>query len=319
MRPGFKSLRFNSFLIISFIFFGLLPSSSSAQFYRLAVKPGDTVTHAAGELNRELSIYMINWEDTVAAFVITLTTSHPDVIDFQVGSYDISGTLISNWEYVSTSGSSAELKISAMANTIPPPYTPGIGYPQYSEYPLVKVLYDINELPDTMTTQTVKVYIKDNIQQFNFSDELGNTIGLGYGDTTYDTSWYDCIEWIEDECMAWEEVPGPPADTMVVDTILHPYLDTTLVRIWDGSIDIISCSAMGDANGDANVNIFDVTYLIAYLYLDGPAPPSWAHPDVNCDCVINIFDVTCLITYLYQVGWPCEPCTCEQWEANCGK
>jgi hypothetical protein len=119
--------------------------------------------------------------------------------------------------------------------------------------------------------------------------------------------------------MAWEEVPGPPADTMVVDTILHPFLDTTLVRIWDGSIDIITCVAMGDANGDFNVNIFDITYIIAYLYLDGPAPPAWAHPDANCDCEVNIYDITCMISYLYQVGWPYEPCTCEQWEANCDK
>ena len=275
MRLGFKSLRFKSFLMTGFIFFGILVSSSSAQFQILEVKPSDTAAFA-GWQNNILSIYMINWEDTVAAFTITLATSHPDVINFQVGSYDVGGTLIDNWEYVSTSGSSAELKITALANTYPPPYTPGIGYPQVGEIPLVKVLYDIDSLPDTMTTQTVEVYIKDNIHEFNFSDELGNTIGLAYGDTTYDTSWFNCIEWVEDECMTWEEVPGPPADTMVVDTILNPYLDTTQVRIWDGSINIITCWAMGDANGDYDVDIFDVTYLIAYLYLEGPPPPSWA-------------------------------------------
>jgi len=28
----------------------------------------------------------------------------------------------------------------------------------------------------------------------------------------------------------------------------------------------------GDANGDSNVNILDITYLIGYLYMGGPAP-----------------------------------------------
>jgi hypothetical protein len=28
----------------------------------------------------------------------------------------------------------------------------------------------------------------------------------------------------------------------------------------------------GDANGDGTINIFDVTYLIAYLYMEGPEP-----------------------------------------------
>ncbi len=319
MHLGLISLRAKSFLMIGFTLFGILLSSASAQFPILEVFPSDTVSRSVGELNNELSIYMINWEDTVAAFTITLTTSHPDVIKFQVGPVVTTGTLTDNWEYVSTSGSSAQLKVTALANTYPPPYTPGIGYPQVGEIPLVKVLYDIDSLPDTMTTRMVDVYISDNINEFNFSDEMGNTIGLGYGDTTYDTSWLNCIEWVENECMTWEEVAGPPADTMVVDTILNPYLDTTQVRIWDGSINIITCTVMGDANGDFILNLFDVTYLITYLYLNGPAPRPAGNADANCDCIINIYDITCLISYLYQVGWPCEPCTCEQWETNCGK
>ncbi len=65
----------------------------------------------------------------------------------------------------------------------------------------------------------------------------------------------------------------------------------------------------GDVNKDWMVNIFDITYLISYLYMVGPAPLNMNNGDVNSDCVINIFDVTYLITYLYKDGpEPTEGC-----------
>jgi hypothetical protein len=74
----------------------------------------------------------------------------------------------------------------------------------------------------------------------------------------------------------------------------------------------------GECNGDAIINIFDITYLISFLYLSGPAPVPYAlcSGDPNCDCVCNIFDVTYLISFLYRDGPP--PCTCEQWLTACG-
>jgi len=58
----------------------------------------------------------------------------------------------------------------------------------------------------------------------------------------------------------------------------------------------------GDANGDGIHNIFDVTFLITYLYLDGPAPDPIEAGDANGDGTINIFDITYLISYLYLDG-----------------
>ncbi len=63
----------------------------------------------------------------------------------------------------------------------------------------------------------------------------------------------------------------------------------------------------GDANGDDGVNIFDITYLIAYLYIEGPPPVDLSLADVNGDSAINIFDITHLITYLYLDG-PAPDC-----------
>ena len=74
----------------------------------------------------------------------------------------------------------------------------------------------------------------------------------------------------------------------------------------------------GNTNGDGTINIFDITYTIAYLYLDGPAPTPYelCNGDPNGDCVCNIFDITYIITYLYIDGPP--PRTCEEWLSACG-
>lgn len=60
--------------------------------------------------------------------------------------------------------------------------------------------------------------------------------------------------------------------------------------------------ACGDPNTDLEVNIFDVSYLISYLYLGGPAPDPMLTGDPNADKAINIFDVTYLIGFLYSGG-----------------
>jgi len=63
----------------------------------------------------------------------------------------------------------------------------------------------------------------------------------------------------------------------------------------------------GDVNDDSTINIFDITYLISYLYVDGPDPDCGVTSvgicgDVNYDATVNIFDITYLISYLYLDG-----------------
>ncbi len=53
---------------------------------------------------------------------------------------------------------------------------------------------------------------------------------------------------------------------------------------------------------DQNVDISDLTYLIGYLYLNGPYPTVPATADVDNDCAIDISDVTRLIGFLYLAG-----------------
>jgi hypothetical protein len=62
------------------------------------------------------------------------------------------------------------------------------------------------------------------------------------------------------------------------------------------------CDLCGNINGDEDINIFDITYLISFLYLDGPPPTPMNAANVNGDADINIFDVVYLISYIYLEG-----------------
>jgi hypothetical protein len=75
----------------------------------------------------------------------------------------------------------------------------------------------------------------------------------------------------------------------------------------------------GDPNADSIINIFDATYLITYLYIEGPPPKPYrlCSGDPNQDCTCNIFDITFLINFLYRDGPP--PATCEEWRTSCGQ
>jgi hypothetical protein len=58
----------------------------------------------------------------------------------------------------------------------------------------------------------------------------------------------------------------------------------------------------GDVNGNGVINILDITYLISYVYLGGPAPVPLESGDVNSSGTINILDITYLINYVYKGG-----------------
>ncbi len=70
----------------------------------------------------------------------------------------------------------------------------------------------------------------------------------------------------------------------------------TLVPVWPEEYEC------GDVNDDDVVNIFDVTYMISYLYKGGLPPVNMNAADVNSDGAVNIFDITYLISYLYKNG-----------------
>jgi len=59
----------------------------------------------------------------------------------------------------------------------------------------------------------------------------------------------------------------------------------------------------GDADGNGEVHLADVVYLINYLLRQGPAPPyPLESSDVNCDQWLDLSDVVFLIAYLFKGG-----------------
>ncbi|SYZ71806.1 exported hypothetical protein [Candidatus Zixiibacteriota bacterium] len=229
------------------------------------------------------------------------------VIDTQVvhtGNFDTTGTLISGWEYIqsrSLGGSGYDIKITAQANTAPPPYHKGIGFPQYGTKPLIKLLADVYPLPDSVLDRTVKIAIQaHNLDNFSFSRQDGSSIGV----ISYyvpDTSWFVCQAWDGSNCLLWEKVQGPPADSFHVDSLLTGKLDSTKVALFDGTLSILQ-GLCGDVNNNGVINILDVSYLINFLYKHGPALPNPYLADCNGKAGLNILDVSYIINFIYKHG-----------------
>ncbi|MCH7877762.1 MAG: hypothetical protein IH914_00410 [candidate division Zixibacteria bacterium] len=60
---------------------------------------------------------------------------------------------------------------------------------------------------------------------------------------------------------------------------------------------------IGSADGNNKINIADITYLIARIFADGPAPvPYEAAGDANCNQKVNIADITFLIARIFAGG-----------------
>jgi agmatine deiminase len=96
-------------------------------------------------------------------------------------------------------------------------------------------------------------------------------------------------------------------DSLIGTGPVDRVLDSFMVRVDDGNnydetevfVLVYLC---GDANGDGALNIFDVTWLISYLYLEGEAPYPLQSGDINSVDSINIFDITGMIDFLYRDG-----------------
>ncbi len=314
MFSNLKFFRLNRWNLVLIPAIMMLAVSAIARSPDLVVRVGHILAPAGAEAV-SVPIYMENYSDTVAAFELWLIPSNPDVFEFHdptglkatpVG-FDTSGTLISGWQFIearSLTETGLDAKITARANTLFPPHTHGIGYPQYGAIPLIKVLADVYELPPMPIALTAEIVIMaNNLDNFNFSDEMGNSIGVII-DTVVDTTCWDCMQWLpppdDTICLAWEPVPGTTGDSCVEESYLVGTLDTSRVHIHDGSLTVFTC---GDVNGDLAVNIFDITDVISYLYL-GVEPYIYLPwiGDVNGDGDINIFDITSLIAYCYQDG-----------------
>ncbi|UCD94336.1 MAG: hypothetical protein JSU69_11335, partial [Candidatus Zixiibacteriota bacterium] len=81
-------------------------------------------------------------------------------------------------------------------------------------------------------------------------------------------------------------------------------VDTTMLMNVDRQLDVTLYLqyVCGDADASGAVNLLDVTFIINYLYKEGPAPVPPEGADANGDGSINLLDVTHIINYLYKEG-----------------
>jgi aminopeptidase N len=59
---------------------------------------------------------------------------------------------------------------------------------------------------------------------------------------------------------------------------------------------------LGDEDGDGLVDVFDVIFLIDYVFSGGPAPNPASLADVDHNCAASVFDVIYLIDYVFSGG-----------------
>jgi hypothetical protein len=140
--------------------------------------------------------------------------------------------------------------------------------------------------------------------RFYWTDCDDNVISSVSGDTDYVSNHvYDFDgTYITDSTYGFPTYFG--IQTGCTDTGPEEPIKTRVVDFMNGGVLIYGDWLCGDPNGDWTINIFDITMLITYLYLDGPPPIPMISADVNNDSMVNIFDITALISFLYLEGVP---------------
>jgi hypothetical protein len=71
---------------------------------------------------------------------------------------------------------------------------------------------------------------------------------------------------------------------------------------WSNQVFSLRVENYGDVNGDGNINLGDVVFLINFLFKGGPSPQPVSSGDANGDCEVNLGDVVYLINYLFKGG-----------------
>ncbi|HDS01378.1 MAG TPA: hypothetical protein ENO22_12250 [candidate division Zixibacteria bacterium] len=68
---------------------------------------------------------------------------------------------------------------------------------------------------------------------------------------------------------------------------------------------------VGDSNGDKQLNISDVFFLIKYVFQRGPVPDPFYSGDFNCDRRLNLSDIMEMMNYIFANGF--GPCANVDW------
>jgi len=117
-------------------------------------------------------------------------------------------------------------------------------------------------------------------------------------DSLYDTTYAICYSVFCGSAFDWD----------VRVFVSNP--DTARVSGWSGGdVTVLSdpcCDNHGDYDHDAAITSLDISYLSWYLFSNGFYPGCWDEADATGNGEINVSDATFLIAYLYQ-GGPAPP------------
>ncbi len=266
-----------------------------------------------------ISVFTGDIEPNYTTCVDSVTTSYCTPVSFQVTAVDPDIFLNRTVSYHAVHDGSGSVSVDALGNVT---YTP--------------VLQDTNQVitvttfaafPSTCSEGTpcvTKVQVTHSPPQANC--DFG-TIGAFAGDTVtlpppFVSDPDSC------EAMRWSLVsvtPTPatlvtidsltgrvtfettPADIMLSYSIVIEVSDgfaTSQCTLSLGFIGVLSscCDVAGDADDSGQMNIGDVTFLIARIFSGGPAPTCCGKADVDRNYSVNIGDVTYLIATIFSGG-----------------
>ncbi len=103
----------------------------------------------------------------------------------------------------------------------------------------------------------------------------------------------------------WVSVAAPPVSAIAFD-YNYSHKPDLGVSNWGGANviykNVMESYVWGDANGNGEVEVGDIIYLVNYLYKGGPKPNPLQSGDANDDCIIDVGDIIYLINYLYRGG-----------------
>ena len=84
-------------------------------------------------------------------------------------------------------------------------------------------------------------------------------------------------------------------------------LDTFSVGDGPTSMSIFDPRKIGDANGDGNIQLPDIIFMVNFIFKGGIAPDPPAFGDLNCDGKVNLGDIIYLVNFIFKGGPPaCE-------------
>ena len=144
-----------------------------------------------------------------------------------------------------------------------------------------------------------------------------------YGQYTDEVYYEGAIDWINEvnsaigqpDHLIFESWAMPQySDTNLISVITPinlPENDTSIfshTRLINEGLAIFNpspsncCNSPGDSNNDADVDISDLTYFVAYMFTGGPAPVCEEEFDIDGNCTLGISDLTYFVDYMFNSG-----------------